>query len=132
MIRFASDDTMGKKGFTLTYVAVDPLDDLDEIIDEESSEDSTPFPGYISGGSLKVPKRIDGGKDFDEDEDEEEEEHFVSKKKDEDDLDEDLVTDNEDNYVYNSNRIGKQNAAHMNKFKKDEDAEEEDEEEVDD
>lgn len=132
MIRFASDDTMGKKGFTLTYVAVDPLDDLDEIIDEESSEDSTPFPGYISGGSLKVPKRLDGAKDFDEDEDEEEEEHFVSKKKDEDDLDEDLVTDNEDNYVYNSNRIGKQNAAHMNKFKKDEDAEEEDEEEVDD
>jgi len=130
MIRFASDDTMGKKGFTLTYVAVDPLDDLEELIDEESAEDSTPFPGYISGGSLKVPKR----QDFDDDDDEdEEEEHFPSKKKEDDDLDEELVTDNEDNFVYNSNRIGKQNAAHMNKFKKkEEEVVDEDDEEADD
>lgn len=122
MIRFHSDDSMGKKGFTLTYVAVDPLDDLEEIIDEESSEDSTPFPGYISGGSsLKIPKRRE---DVDEDEDEDEDEFYV-KKKEEDDLDEDLVTDNEENFVYNSNRIGKQNAAHINKFKKKDDEEDE-------
>jgi hypothetical protein len=119
MIRFHSDDTMGKKGFSLTYVAVDPLDDLDEIIDEESSEFVTPFPGYISGGSLKYPKR---NEDIDEDEteEEEEEEETVVKKKedDNDDLDEDLVTDNEDIYVYNSNRLGKENAIFMNKHRK--------------
>lgn len=129
MIRFTSDDTMGKKGFTLTYVAVDPLDDLEEIIDEESSEDSTPFPGYISGGSLKVPKRQENFDEDDDDEDEEEEQ-FPSKKKDDED---ELVTDNEDNnYVYNSNRIGKQNAAHINKFKKKDDEVEEEDDDSDD
>lgn len=112
---------MGKKGFSLTYIAVDPLDDLDEVIDEESSEFVTPFPGYISGGSLKYPKRHE---DIDEDEEsEEEEEETVVKKKDDDadDLDEDLVTDNENNYVYNSNRLGKENAIFMNKHRKKED-----------
>jgi hypothetical protein len=44
MIRFHSDDSMGFKGFALSYVAVDPLDD-DENFEEESAEVATPFPG---------------------------------------------------------------------------------------
>lgn len=113
MIRFHSDDTMGFKGFALSYIAVDPLDDFEnsENFEEESSEVQTPFPGYFGGSEVfkKIEKTED---DLDED---------YNKKPDEtdaDDLDEDLVTDNEDNYIYNSNRIGKENSIILSNNKK--------------
>lgn len=118
MIRFHSDDSMGFKGFALSYIAVDPLDDLDEnseIFEEESAEIATPFPGYLPGGPGNFPKR----KIEDDDEiidGEEEEEETNPKKSDKEDLDEDLVTDND--YIFNSNRIGKENAEILDKSKK--------------
>lgn len=119
MIRFVADDSMGFKGFALTYSAVDPLEtdfDNSEIIDEEESAEVSPtgIPGYFAGGSLKYPKKED---DYDEPEE------VYNKKPDpeegkEDDLDEDLVTDNEDNYIYNSNRINKENVKILENSKK--------------
>lgn len=119
MIRFHSDDSMSFKGFSLSYVAVDPLDD-DDNFEEESAEVATPFPGYIPGGPAKFGrKKVED--DEDNNESEEEEEETDSKKFDED-LDEDLVTDNDhDNYIYNSNRIGKENAEILSKSKKKDD-----------
>lgn len=116
MVRLHSDDSMEFKGFSLSYIAVDPLDEFDEnseIIEEDSSEVATPFPGYIPGGSGKFGKKDD---DDDDGSEEEEEEGKMGQ------IDVDLVTDNEDNYIYNSNRIGKENAVLMssNKKKKDE------------
>lgn len=113
MIRFHSDDSMGFKGFALSYVAVDPLDDFDENsenFEEESAEVATPFPGYLPGGPANWKKVEEDDNDGDEDED-------TDSKKPED-LDEDLVTDNEDNYIYNSNRIGKENANILDNNKK--------------
>lgn len=113
MVRLHSDDSMEFKGFSLSYIAVDPLDEFDEnseIIEEESSEVATPFPGYIPGGSGKF-----GKKDEDDDDDDGSEEIEEGKLGQ---IDEDLVTDNEDNYIYNSNRIGKENAVLMSSIKK--------------
>lgn len=113
MIRFHSDDSMGFKGFALSYVAVDPLDDFDENsenFEEESAEVATPFPGYLPGGPANWKK-------VEEDEDNTDGEEETDLKKTED-LDEDLVTDNEDNYIYNSNRIGKENANVLDNNKK--------------
>lgn len=114
MIRFHSDDSMGFKGFSLSYVAVDPLDDFDENsenFEEESAEVATPFPGYLPGGPANWKKVEE-----DEDNTDGEEEETDSKKTE--DLDEDLVTDNEDNYIYNSNRIGKENSNILDNNKK--------------
>lgn len=120
MIRFHSDDTMGFKGFALSYVAVDPLDDFDENsenFEEESAEVATPFPGYLPGGPADFSrKKHDDDEDNTDDEDEE-----IDQKKSDKDLDEDLVTDNEDNYIFNSNRIGKENAVILDKSKKKQD-----------
>lgn len=107
MIRFHSDDSMGFKGFALSYVAVDPLDDFDENsenFEEESAEVATPFPGYLPGGPSKFSRKKV------EDEDDDDDETDLKKSDNTEDLDEDLITDNEDNYIYNSNRIGKENA----------------------
>lgn len=128
MIRFHSDDSMGFKGFALSYVAVDPLDDFDnsEHIEEEESAEIQPtyIPGYFVGGSLKYKKKED---DYDEPEPEE-----VYKKPEEtEDLDEDLVTDNEDNYIYNSNRINKENNKIVETNKKKETIDEDDEDDRD-
>lgn len=110
---------MNFKGFSLSYVAVDPLDDFDEnseIID--SSEMVTPFPGYIPGGSGKFGKKEeddddDGSEEIEEEDTELEKPDGKTRK-----IDEDLVIDNEDNYIYNSNRIGKENAVLMSSIKK--------------
>ena len=124
MIRFHSDDSMGFKGFSLSYVAVDPLDD-DENFEEESAEIATPFPGYLPGGPSKFGRKKT--EDDDENNESEEEEEETENKKFDEDLDEDLVTDNEhDNYIYNSNRIGKENAEILSKTKKKKDEEEAD------
>lgn len=104
----------------MSYIAVDPLDDFDEnseIFEEESAESATPFPGYLTGASVKFGrKKVD--EDDDDNDGEEEEEDNTNLKKPDDDLDEDLVTDNEDNYIYNSNRIGKENAEILGNIKK--------------
>lgn len=125
MIRFHSDDSMGFKGFSLSYVAVDPLDDFDENsanFEEESAEVATPFPGYIPGGPSKFNRKKVEDDDENNESEEEEEENERKKPEENEDLDEDLVTDNEhDNYIYNSNRIGKENAEILSKSKKKED-----------
>jgi hypothetical protein len=116
---------MGFKGFALSYVAVDPLDDFDENSEnfEEESEFATPFPGYLVGGSEgskfshKKTDDDDDDENAGEDDDEDVEESEL-KKPDDKDLDEDLVTDNEDNFIYNSNRIGKENAEILETIKK--------------
>lgn len=47
LVRFRSDGTMNKKGFSASYVAVDPFEGSEEEISSDSSEMSTPFPGYM-------------------------------------------------------------------------------------
>lgn len=47
LVRFRSDSTMNKKGFSASYVAVDPFEGSEEEISSDSSEMSTPFPGYM-------------------------------------------------------------------------------------
>uniref|UniRef100_A0A336MKA2 Metalloendopeptidase n=1 Tax=Culicoides sonorensis TaxID=179676 RepID=A0A336MKA2_CULSO len=61
LVRFKSDDTMGFKGFSASYVAVDPFDEFDEM--NSDSAEVTPFPG-----SLHHIRYAHG--EFDEDEDE--------------------------------------------------------------
>lgn len=135
MIRFHSDDSMGFKGFALSVVAVDPLDDFDsENFEEESAEIATPFPGkvafnniriylilhisgYIPGGSGKLSRKKVDEDDENPDEGEEDTDSDSKKPEENEDLDEDLVTDNEDNYIYNSNRIGKENAVVLGNIK---------------
>ncbi|KAG5673535.1 hypothetical protein PVAND_003575 [Polypedilum vanderplanki] len=117
MIRFHADDSMGFKGFALSYVAVDPLDsdfDNSEHIEEEEESgeaSSTYIPGYFVGGSLKYNRN-----NKEEDYEEPEEKSYKKTEEDEDDL----VTDNENNYVYNSNRINSENNKLMEKNKKSE------------
>lgn len=121
---------MGLKGFSLSYIAVDPLDEdapggpeteTDE--DDQSGEiQPTYFPGYYGSGSLKAPKKGNNDDDYEEPDE-------TNYKKPDEDLDEDLVTDNEDNFIYNSNRINKENSkiAESNKKKDTVDGEEEEE-----
>lgn len=121
MIRFHSDDSMGFKGFALSYVAVDPLDEFDENsanFEEESAEVATPFPGYLPGGNMKFGTKIKKVDEEDENVESEEEEIHQKKPEENEDLDEDLIVDSEDNYIYNSNRIGKENANLVTKSKK--------------
>lgn len=117
MIRFHADDSMGFKGFVLSYLAVDPFpgsdfDNSENVEEEESAEvEPTYFPGYYVGGSLRVNQR--------KDEDYEEPEEIYKKKPDQtEDIDEDLVTDNEDNHIFNSNRINKENTKIVESNKK--------------
>lgn len=107
---------------------MDPLDDFDEnseIFEGESSENATPFPGYLTGASIKFGKKAEDDDDNGNEEEEEEEEENTNLKKpdDNEDLDEDLVTDNEDNFIYNSNRIGKENVAIVGNVKKEKEKE---------
>lgn len=46
LVRFRSDGTMNRKGFSVSYVAVDPFEGSEEI-SSDSSEMVTPFPGYM-------------------------------------------------------------------------------------
>ncbi|XP_039438500.1 tolloid-like protein 1 [Culex pipiens pallens] len=70
VIRFGSDDTVGFKGFSASYVAVSPFDDeelaTDELLGSESTELGSPFPGslktmFISGGHYHGEEDEDGG-----------------------------------------------------------------------
>lgn len=102
---------MGLKGFALSYIAVDPLDDDSVGQIEEGEEESgeiqpTHFPGYYGPGSFGGKKKNTHTED---NEDYEEPEETNYKKPDEDIIDEDLVTDNEENLIFNSNRINEKN-----------------------
>lgn len=48
LVRFRSDGTMSFKGFSASYVAVDPFEGSEEeISSSDSSEMVTPFPGSL-------------------------------------------------------------------------------------
>lgn len=75
LVRFRSDETMNKKGFSASYVAVDPFpfDGSEEEISSDSSEMVTPFPGYMKSvyvNSNKLSGQI--GENIDETDNEEE------------------------------------------------------------
>lgn len=132
LIRFHADDSMGFKGFALSYIAVDPLDDDSAGPIEEEEEESgeiqpTYFPGYYGGGSLKNQKKNNNDNNNEDDYEEPEETNF---KKPDEDLDEDLVTDNEDNFIYNSNRINKENSKIAESNKKNDKIDEEEDDDV--
>lgn len=64
LVRFRSDETMNKKGFSASYVAVDPFEGSEEEISSDSSEMSTPFPGYMKSmyvNSNQLGSRNGGG-----------------------------------------------------------------------
>lgn len=63
LVRFHSDSTVMFKGFSASYVAVDPFEGSEEM-NSDSSEMATPFPGYFK--SIYVTKL--GGENVDEDE----------------------------------------------------------------
>lgn len=46
LVRFQSDETMVFKGFSVSYVAVVPFDE-DEEMSSDSEESATPFPGSL-------------------------------------------------------------------------------------
>lgn len=62
-VKFRTDDTMGFKGFSASYVAVDTLEDFEEM--NSDSVEVTPFPGSLKS-IFRSNKQIDT-----EDEDEE-------------------------------------------------------------
>lgn len=62
LVRFRTDDTMGFKGFSASYVAVDPFEEFDEM--NSDSAEVTPFPGALK------PIYSSGHDDFDEEEEE--------------------------------------------------------------
>lgn len=66
LIRFVSDGTMSSKGFSASYIAVDPFEGSEEEInpEPESSESITPFPGSLK--SIYVNKLDNGDTDEDE------------------------------------------------------------------
>lgn len=83
LLRFHSDDSMGFKGFSVSFVAVDPFEDTDNFEENSGSvEEITPFPGSLKSVNI-YSKNTDN-----EDEDEEEEENNY--------------------YIYNSNRLAKE------------------------
>lgn len=65
LVRFRSDATMSSKGFSASYVAVDPFEGSEEEINSDSSEMATPFPGSLK--SIYANKLGNSGSD-DEDE----------------------------------------------------------------
>lgn len=65
LVRFRSDDSMFFKGFSASYVALNPLQS--EEISSEGSEAITPFPGSLKSIYRSFGGEIDGD---DEDEDE--------------------------------------------------------------
>lgn len=84
LVRFRSDETMNKKGFSASYVAVDPFEGSEEEISSDSSEMSTPFPGYMKSiyvNSNQLGSRngdnIDSSDENTEDSDNDEESYSV-------------------------------------------------------
>lgn len=75
LVRFRSDGTMNRKGFSASYVAVDPFEGSEEEISSDSSEMVTPFPGYMKSVyvSNKLGNRNGDNTDNTEDTDAEEE-----------------------------------------------------------
>lgn len=67
-MRFQSDETMVFKGFSVSYVAVVPFDD-DEEMSSDSEESATPFPGSLrSIFSENLEEEEEANADFEEEE----------------------------------------------------------------
>ncbi|XP_039956467.1 dorsal-ventral patterning protein tolloid [Bactrocera tryoni] len=47
LVRFKTDDTVTMKGFSASYVAVDPFENSEEDFNSYSAERATPFPGSL-------------------------------------------------------------------------------------
>lgn len=75
LVRFRSDGTMNRKGFSASYVAVDPFEGSEEEISSDSSEMVTPFPGYMKSVYVnnKLGSRSGDNTDNTDDTDNEEE-----------------------------------------------------------
>lgn len=72
LVRFRSDGTMNRKGFSASYVAVDPFEGSEEEISSDSSE-VTPFPGYMKSVYVNSNKLSNRNGDNTDDTDNEEE-----------------------------------------------------------
>lgn len=79
LVRFRSDGTMNRKGFSASYVAVDPFEGSEEEISSDSSEMVTPFPGYMKSvyvNNNKLGSRSGDNTDNTDETDNEEEEVY--------------------------------------------------------
>lgn len=66
LVRFRSDSTMSFKGFSASYVAVDPFEGSEEEISSDSSEMATPFPGSLKSIYANKLGSNSGSEDEDE------------------------------------------------------------------
>ncbi|XP_055621202.1 tolloid-like protein 1 [Toxorhynchites rutilus septentrionalis] len=66
LVRFRSDDTVGFKGFSASYVAISPFGN-GQSTDEELSESAeiTPFPGSLKNTVIKPDEDVDEDEDED-------------------------------------------------------------------
>lgn len=66
LVRFRSDDTVGFKGFSASYVAVSPFGD-GQSTDEDLSESAeiTPFPGSLKNTVIEPDEDVDEDEDED-------------------------------------------------------------------
>lgn len=66
LVRFRSDDTVGFKGFSASYVAINPFgkghSEDDELVD---SAEITPFPGSLKNTVIKADEDVDEDEDED-------------------------------------------------------------------
>lgn len=66
LVRFRSDDTVGFKGFSASYVAISPFgkgqSEDDEMVD---SAEITPFPGSLKNSVIKADEDVDEDEDED-------------------------------------------------------------------
>lgn len=73
LVRFRSDGTMNKKGFSASYVAVDPFEGSEEEISSDSSEMATQSPNfgktvYVSNNKLGARNSDNTDEDTDNEE----------------------------------------------------------------
>lgn len=78
LVRFRTDSTMTFKGFSASYVAIDPFEGSEEM-NSDSSEMATPFPGYLK--SIYVTKLDGDAEEEEEDYNEYDNYHKFSYKK---------------------------------------------------
>ncbi|EDV93120.1 dorsal-ventral patterning protein tolloid [Drosophila grimshawi] len=67
LVRFKTDDSIPMKGFSASYVAVDPFENSDEDVENSySSEMVTPFPGSLKSIYKPDSEEVDDYSDFSE------------------------------------------------------------------
>lgn len=66
LVRFKTDSSVPNKGFSASYVAVDPFDNSDEedVENSYSSEMVTPFPGSLKSIYIEDTEETDEYGDF--------------------------------------------------------------------